>query len=100
MSHLDPLIHAPKRLRIMAILQHSDEVEFQYLRDELTLSVSDLSKQMSALTDAGYAQARKTGKGPGSSTWFRITRAGKAAFLAHVAALRELLDSPLPTTGE
>jgi len=91
---LDPLIHAPKRLRVMTILHATEAVEFQFLKEHLGLSPSDLSKQMSALVDAGYARARKTGKGPGSSTWYRMTREGRNAYEAHVAALKALLNPP------
>jgi len=50
--------------------------------------------QMSTLAEAGYAQVRKTGMGPASSTWLRITREGRNAFQGHLAALRALLESP------
>jgi DNA-binding MarR family transcriptional regulator len=99
MTKLDPLIHAPKRLRIMSLLRHSDALEFQFLKERLDLSPSDLSKQMTALVDAGYVRMRKTGKGPGSSTWYRLTREGRKAFESHVAALRALLDQPAVPGG-
>lgn len=99
MSELDPLIHAPKRLRIMTILHAVESVEFAFLQDRLGLSASDLSKQMSALADAGYAKIKKTGRGPGSTTWFNLTRAGRSAYASHVAALRALLNEPLEAEG-
>lgn len=91
MDELDPVIHAPKRLRIMALLAAA-EVEFAYLQERLDLSAPDLSKQMRALTEAGYIKANKTGKGPGSSTWYRLTRAGRLAYEDYVASMRALLD--------
>lgn len=35
---------------------------------------------------------RPDGQGSGSATWFSLTREGRAAYKAHVAALCELLD--------
>ena len=92
-AQLDPIIHAPKRLGAMAMLAAARRVEFSFLREQLEVSDSDLSKQMTALCAAGYAEVRKNGHGRGSSTWFAITQAGRAAFDRHVAALRSLVDS-------
>jgi DNA-binding MarR family transcriptional regulator len=93
-SDLDPVIHAPKRLRIMSILNATDSVEFARLQEVLDLAAPDLSKQTRALADAGYVRIRKTGRGPGSATWFELTRQGRAAFRSYVTALRALIDQP------
>ena len=95
-ADLDPVIHAPKRLGAMAILASAKWVEFSFLREQLDVSDSDLSKQMAALTDAGYAKVRKNGHGRGSTTWFAVTPDGRRAFDGHVAALRSLVeDAPV-----
>lgn len=91
-ADMDPLIHAPKRLRLMAILSTFDHVTFALLRERLELTPPDLSKQIKALQDAGYVRSSKTGRGPGSETWISMTRAGMKAYTRHVAALREVLD--------
>lgn len=92
MSDLNALIHAPKRLRIMAILSAFEDVTFARLRDQLELTDPDLSKQLKALQEAGYARIRKTGRGPRSETWVAMTPAGLKAYAQHVQALRELLE--------
>lgn len=92
MSGIDALIHAPKRLRVMAILSAFDHATFALLRDRLNLSPPDLSKQLKALQEAGYIQTSKTGRGPGSDTWVSMTRLGRKAYTQHVEALREVLD--------
>lgn len=97
LAELDALIHAPKRLRIMSILTATDGAEFAFLQERLELTAPDLSKQMSALSDAGYVSVRKTGRGPGSATWYRATKQGRTAFDRHVEALRDLID-PASTT--
>src|SRR5699024_12790895 len=40
---LDPVIHAPKRLAMMALLSHSHDADFTFVRD--TLQVSDRSEE-------------------------------------------------------
>lgn len=96
-ADLDPVIHAPKRLGAMAMLNATEWVEFSFLRESLDVSDSDLSKQMAQLVDAGYAKVRKSGFGRGTTTWFGMTATGRKAFDRHVAALRSLVDdAPIP----
>jgi len=76
----------------MAMLTAARWVEFSFLRENLDVTDSDLSKQMSALCDAGYATVRKHGRGPGSRTWFAATPAGRLALQRHVAALRAMVE--------
>lgn len=90
---IDPVIHAPKRLAIMAVLVGSTSADFRFLRDHLRVSDSDLSKQMAALERAGYVIAQKNGRGRGASTWFRITKPGEKAYGRHVAALRAIVGT-------
>lgn len=89
---IDPVIHAPKRLKAMAILVAADTAEFRFLREQLGIKDADLSKQMSTLEEAGYITIRKTKPGRGSSTWYRATKKGRKAFESHTAALRSLMD--------
>ncbi len=90
-ADLEPTIHAPKRLAIMALLAASETAEFAFLRRHLDISDSDLSKQMAALQQAGFVTARKTGRAATRSTWFSITREGRDAYGRHVDALRAIL---------
>ena len=53
MAELDPLIHAPLRLRVVTTLSAVSEAEFATLRDALGVSDSVLSKHVSTLVDAG-----------------------------------------------
>ena len=100
MNHqaLDPLIHAPKRLAVMAVLANSTAANFGFLRDHLGVSDSDLSKQMSALERAGYVKVSKT-RGPGGATSFQITKAGANAYERHLAALRTIVGDGAPPPG-
>ncbi len=89
---LDPVIHAPKRLGAMAVLAGTEWVEFAFLRNHLKVKDADLSKQMAALADAGYVTSRKSRVGRGGKTWFMVTKEGRRAFDAHVAALQSVVD--------
>ena len=89
---LDPVIHVPKRLAAMAILSSTATASFRFLRDQLEISESDLSKQMATLETAGYVTMAKDGRGRGASTTYAMTKQGRRAYQAHCAALRKLID--------
>lgn len=87
----DPLIHAPHRLQICAILDTVDKAGFALLRDQLGVSESVLSKQVKALEDAGYVSVSKGTREGRVRTWAAFTKAGRAAYRGHVAALRAIV---------
>jgi DNA-binding transcriptional ArsR family regulator len=88
---LDPILNAPKRLAIMAVLARSTSSDFGFLRDHLGVSDSDLSKQAAALEASGYLTITKSGRGRGAVTAYKATRAGRHAYRRHRAALQGLL---------
>jgi DNA-binding MarR family transcriptional regulator len=96
---LDPVIHAPKRLAAMAVLSTATSATFAFLRGQLRVSDSDLSKQMATLEKAGYVSVAKSGHGRGATTTYRITRDGRAAYNRHRAALAEILAQDTTPTG-
>ncbi len=87
---LDPLIHAPVRLQICAILSAADEAEFALVREETGVSESVLSKQVKLLEEAGYVAVRKATLASRQRTWLALTKAGRTAFAAHMQALTGL----------
>ena len=86
----DPVIHAPGRLQICAILSAADEAEFGMIRDAIAVSDSVLSKHLKQLEDAGYIQPRKQSHAGRQRTWLSLTPSGRDAFAAHVAELTRL----------
>ncbi len=88
---LDPVLNAPKRLAIMAVLMRSTSSDFAFLRQHLGVSDSDLSKQAAALEAAGYLTISKSGRGRGAVTAYKATRPGRRAYRQHVDVLRGLL---------
>lgn len=90
-ARFDQLIHAPTRLAIVSLLAASHWADFRFLREELGLSDSALSKQLSALESAGYVEIRKQFVGKRPRTSARLSRAGRRAFDQHVAALQQII---------
>ena len=87
---LDPLIHAPIRLSIMAYLSEVDRAEFGLVRDAVELTAPALSKQVSLLEEAGYVTVEKGYVGKRPRTWLSLAPAGRHAFDRHLAALRAI----------
>lgn len=90
----DELIHAPTRLAIMSVLAPTEWAEFRFIRDELGLSDSALSKQLTTLEVAGYVDIRKGFAGKRPRTSARLSAAGRTAFERHVAALQQIVARP------
>ncbi len=89
----DPVIHAPNRLQICALLTPLEEAEFQLLRDELGVSDSVLSKHLKQLEEAGYVKFRKSAVNGRQRLWARLTTAGRRAFAGHVGELNRLIGA-------
>ena len=53
-ARFDELIHPATRLSVVALLAAAEWADFAFIRDQLALSDSALSKQLATLEDAGY----------------------------------------------
>jgi DNA-binding transcriptional ArsR family regulator len=92
---LDPLIHAPARLRLvvtLAALPDGDALSFTRLQNLLDLTPGNLITHLRKLGDAGYVSSEKTGNGTAARTSIALTQQGRAALGAYTTALRSLLD--------
>lgn len=92
---LDPLIHAPARLRIvvtLAALPAGDSLSFTRLQSLLDLTPGNLITHLRRLEDAGYLSSEKTANGTASHTSVALTEQGRAALSTYTAALHALLD--------
>jgi DNA-binding MarR family transcriptional regulator len=89
-SGLDPIIHAPARLQIMAVLAGVQDAEFALLRDTVQVSDSVLSKHLAQLAEAGYISLRKAALDGRQRTWAALTREGRRVFTGHIKALQAL----------
>ena len=90
---IDPVLHAPARLQIAAVLGKVTEAEFATLREIVEVSDSVLSKHLSALGEAGYVKLRKAPLDGRQRTWVSLTPAGRSAFERHISALQEMVAS-------
>lgn len=92
-AEFSPLIHAPVRLRICAMLSKADGIEFGEIRSRLDISKSALSKHLSQLHDAGYVDEEPVVRLGRARQWVRLTPSGTQAYESHLAALRGIIDT-------
>jgi DNA-binding MarR family transcriptional regulator len=95
-DELDPVIHAPTRLRIMATLaalEPGDSLSFSRLQQLLDLTAGNLITHLRKLDEAGYVTSTKTrADGAAARTSVQLTHAGRAALDRYSTTLRRLLD--------
>lgn len=101
-DELDPVIHAPARLRIMvtlATLAEDEDLSFTRLQDLIGLTPGNLITHLRKLEDADYVSTAKSGRGVTARTGVSLTPAGRAALEEYTTALRQLLDGAGPPAG-
>ncbi|HUZ22088.1 MAG TPA: transcriptional regulator [Acidimicrobiales bacterium] len=95
MSHpteaLDEIVHQRTRLGILAVLAEAGRIQFGFLRDALNLTDGNLSRHLTILEDAGFVEIEKGYEGKRPRTWLRITKPGRRALGAELAALKTLV---------
>lgn len=92
---LDPVIHHPRRLRILAALATlpgGDTILITRLRDLIGLPEGSPISHVYVLSRAGYLRIGGTGRDAAQAT-AALTRDGKAALDRYTAALRQLAQA-------
>ncbi len=88
----DPVILAPTRLMILAVLAATEWAEFKFVREAAGMSDSALSKQLDILEGAGLINIRKGFVGKRPRTWINLSAHGRRSFETHVEALKEIVE--------
>jgi DNA-binding MarR family transcriptional regulator len=94
MTDLNPIIHQPVRLRIVAALdalQEGESVEFTFLRDLLELTDGNLGAHLRKLEDADYVEIEKTFVQRKPRTFISLRPHGRRAYREHVKALESII---------
>ncbi|HET6503409.1 MAG TPA: transcriptional regulator [Amycolatopsis sp.] len=87
----------PTRLAIMSILCAAEWCDFAFLRENVALSDSALSKQLATLKNNDYIEQRRTYLGRVPKTTVRATDQGRLKFQTHVQALHAIIrQTPQP----
>ena len=78
-AEIDPLIHAPTRLKIVAYLSIVESADFTFLMRQTGLTRGNLSVNLRKLEDAGYVCIKKEFVDRVPRTLIRLTDDGRQA---------------------
>lgn len=81
------------KLGIMSALAVNDLLEFNSLKEFLDVTDGNLASHIKALEKDNFIGVKKTFIGKKPNTKYFMTREGKKAFEAHLAALEKLIKS-------
>ena len=93
LADIDPIIHAPARLRVMTYLYVVDSIDFVYLKRVTGLSWGNLSTHLTKLDDAGYVKISKTFQDKKPNTMIQLTEQGRQAFRNYKDEMQEVLGN-------
>ena len=96
MQQLDPVIHQPLRLRIMAALtalEHEEWFHFVDLRKMLGATDGNLGAHLQKLEEKGYIEIEKKFLNKKPCTLVKVSDTGRVAFVAHARALKAILGA-------
>ena len=103
MAQFDDIIHQPLRLKIMSALnalpaRHG--LDFSRLKKLTGATDGNLGAHIETLAKAGYVTVDKAFVAKRPQTTVTATPAGRAAFAAHVASLRQIIESAPDNAAE
>jgi DNA-binding MarR family transcriptional regulator len=91
-EQLDPAIHAPARLMILAFLGAVDSADFTFLLTQTGLTRGNLSTHISRLEEAGYVQVKKEFVDRIPRTLYKLTGSGRQAIEQYRQNMRQVID--------
>lgn len=94
-KEIDPLIHAPTRLKIMAYLSIVESADFTFLMNQTGLTRGNLSVNLRKLEDAGYVSIKKEFVERIPRTLVRLTEEGCQAIQIYRENMQIVLNELL-----
>jgi DNA-binding MarR family transcriptional regulator len=92
---IDPAIHAPSRLMILAYLAAIESADFTFLLNQTKLTRGNLSNHIRRLEEAGYVEVTKEFVDRIPRTLYKLTNAGKEAIQEYRENMRSVIDQVL-----
>ena len=93
LADIDPLIHAPSRLRVMTYLYVVDSLDFVYLKRVTGMSWGNLSTHLTKLEEGGYIAIRKSFQDKKPNTMIQLTEEGRQAFRQYKDDMQQALGN-------
>lgn len=91
-GELDRVFHEKARLGILtALVSSSEELNFTDLKDLCALTDGNLNRHLKVLIEAEIVAVRKSGQGRNTNSDYRLTGAGRKAFLKYISQLEDVV---------
>lgn len=94
-TEIDRAIHAPARLKILALLNVIESADFTFLMRQSNLTRGNLSSHLSKLEDVGYVHITKEFVDKIPRTLIRLTDEGREAIQDYRETMRQVVDDLL-----
>jgi DNA-binding MarR family transcriptional regulator len=91
-ENIDPLIHEPRRLMIMAQLYVVQSADFLFLQRQTQMTPGNLSAHLRKLEDAGYVEITKEFIERKPHTALALTRKGRDAFKQYRRNIKQIAE--------
>ena len=92
-ENLNKIFDSRIRLGIMSALMVNTEVNFNELKELLSITDGNLASHLKTLEESEFVKVQKGFIGRKSNTTYTITRAGEKAFKTHLTALEKMIGS-------
>ena len=92
LDNIDPLIHEPSRLMIMAQLYVVQSADFLFLQRQTQMTPGNLSAHLRKLEDAGYVEITKEFIERKPHTALALTKKGRTAFKQYRRNIKQIAD--------
>lgn len=91
-SGLNKIFDSRIRLGIMSILMVNDAVDFNTIKEMLSLTDGNLASHLKALEKEDVVEVKKQFIGRKPNTSYRVTQNGRRLFSEHIDALERLIN--------
>ncbi len=92
-ENLNKIFDSRIRLGIMSALMVNEEVNFNDLKELLSITDGNLASHLKTLEESGYVKIEKGFIGRKTNTTYSVTKAGDKAFKTHLTALEKMIGS-------
>lgn len=94
-ADIDPTVHAPARLKILAFLSIVESADFTFLLNQTGLTRGNLSSHLSKLEQAGYVSIEKEFVDRIPRTLIRLTPDGREAIETYRQNMLQVVEQLL-----
>jgi DNA-binding MarR family transcriptional regulator len=92
-ENLNKIFDSRIRLGIMSALMVNEEVNFNELKELLSITDGNLASHLKTLVESAYVKVQKGFIGKKTNTTYSVTKIGEKAFKAHLTALEKMIGS-------